>query len=319
MSPVKILVIAITSAFLGCGVSPDAGSDPDAADLPPDGPPALDAATDAPSAECPTQTHHACGAACVAHGPNVPATGCALGCGDPCPTVANGTAICSAEGRCDVACDAGFAAVGGECSPAVCDAMGYVCGTFVDDAGNAFECGRCDGSSIIYVCRPDHTCDIPLDADEPNDTAATATVLGPYTDGGFDVRWYERRAHAASDEDWYRFQVIDATNFKLEPILEVLLEPDHPDGTGQYELTIWARCDHGDDGLEVGCGSVFSGGTPVNDPVHGMGCVHHSRYQVGASVTSACLTSDDSFSVVMRVRPLEGVIGEYYNLQLTIL
>lgn len=313
-----VVLFSIVTVGAGCDAPPDVDVDldSDASELPVDAALAVDAGIDARPAGCPSQTHD-CGGTCVANGPNDPARGCTFGCGAACPTVDHGAATCSTDGTCDVVCDAGYAAVGGQCSPSVCEAMNYVCGTFVDDDGAAFECGACDGSSIIFPCRPDHTCAIPLESQEPNDTAPTATNWGEFTDGGFSQRTHHGRAHAQTDEDWYRFHVEDATNLQLEPLVQLELWP-HTDGWGQYEFAVWARCDAGDDALDVGCGSVFSSGTWVNDPVLGAGCIHEGTYMIGAEVLTSCLTSDDSVSVVVRVRPLQPVRGEVYELRLTV-
>jgi putative hemolysin len=274
-----VVLCSIVTVGAGCDTPPDVDLDSDASELPVDAALAVDAGVDARPAGCPSQTHD-CGGTCVANGPNDPARGCTFGCGAACPTVEHGAATCSTDGTCDVVCDAGYAAVGGQCSPSVCEAMNYVCGTFVDDDGAAFECGACDGSSIIFPCRPDHTCAIPLESQEPNDTAPTATNWGEFTDGGFSQRTHHGRAHAQTDEDWYRFHVEDATNLQLEPLVQLELWP-HTDGWGQYEFAVWARCDAGDDALDVGCGSVFSSGTWVNDPVLGAGCIHEGTYMFG--------------------------------------
>lgn len=310
------LLVSIMIAALGCDASPALEAEADAADPSVDAALAADARLDAGPTGCPPQTHD-CDGTCVANSPNTPSRGCALGCGTPCPTVEHGDASCSIEGTCDLVCDVGYAAVAGQCTPSACEAMNYVCGSFVDDAGTSIECGLCDGSAIIYPCRADHTCAIPLDPQEPNDTAAQATSWGDFSDGGFRQDTYHGRAHAEADEDLYRFHVEDATNFQLEPLVQVELWPSIG-ADGQYELAVWARCDAGDDGLEVGCGSVFSGGTRVIDPVLGAGCIHQGGYMVGAEVLTACLTSDDSVSVVVRVRALQPVRGETYRVITTI-
>lgn len=51
---------------------------------------------------------HMCGMSCVQDHPDSPDAGCAKGCGGACPAPTNGTAICTSDGECDVACNTSF-------------------------------------------------------------------------------------------------------------------------------------------------------------------------------------------------------------------
>lgn len=267
---------------------------------------------------CPSGTH-ACDDTCLANGPDDPVTGCALSCGEACPAVANGVAVCNANGGCGVRCTAGYVEFGGACVPAACETAHYVCGTVDTGGGNVVDCGACNGGNIIYACKADHTCNIPLDTNEPNNTRATATTLGPFSDGGFDTPVYYGHAHSIGDEDWFQFHVEDATNFQAEPEASIEMWLQNHTTTIEYEMTVWARCDQGDDGLVVNCFTGFlDGGTSVQDAVLGTGCTQSHGHMVRAEVFSACLTSDDSMTVVVRVRPREPVRGETYRLELAV-
>src|SRR5688572_1249894 len=152
MHPVLRLVCLLVLVIAGAGCSPQTSGDDDAGDD-------ADDPVDPPDEICAAGTH-ACGAACEPDQANMPHIGCRLGCASACPTPANATATCTAAGSCAFTCREGYASIAGECAPVSCEQLGYICGAFTDDAGTAFACGACFGST---PCGADHLCDIPAD------------------------------------------------------------------------------------------------------------------------------------------------------------
>lgn len=101
---------------------------------------------------CPMGTHE-CGGICVG---NTPATGClqSMTCA-ACPTPANGSAACTADGLCDVNCAVGYMKQGNACvcatqccSVADCPA-GQTCSGGVCSGGGG---GSCDPDQCQFTC-----------------------------------------------------------------------------------------------------------------------------------------------------------------------
>lgn len=96
--------------------------------------------------------YHLCGAACEPDGANDPATGCAKGCGDPCPATSHELALCSLGGQCETTCTTGYEGVAcSTCSPGF-EVCGADCvASCTDCPGSPYDCsGTC-----VASCRSD--------------------------------------------------------------------------------------------------------------------------------------------------------------------
>lgn len=197
-----------------------------------------------------------------------------------------------------------------ECVPGdLC--AGRPCGDGADGCGGIISCGSCGTTGTCSADGSDCAC--PADAIDlatPDDTAATAQDLGSLTDDP-DSRFEELRTiHDDADEDWYTMHVED-TGFLGNPSVSVLLfllQPDDSsswnlgEDTSQYELSVFYSCDAGGDAHTCERSSVG-----FTDPVHGPGCIEVGAYGLYPWVIldSSCSTTDDSGTVLIRVRKTE--------------
>ena len=259
--------------------------------------------------------HHWCGTACIRQKPNVPSVGCTFGCGAPCEPPPSGIATCTSGGTCDFTCPAGLAKVDGRCVAAICDERDYACGTTVDDAGTAFECGTC--SECI-----DHACVIAPDAREDNNTPERATLLGDFDDATDRSLFVDDLSIHTHDEDWFRFHITDG------------FDAGNPDGSieladrarelgwlsSSHELSVWFKCDTANASSTVRCGEWFTEQTrnTLSDPVLGVGCVADGTYVVWSEVWPSCQGIADSGIVTFRVRKRTPPRGDGYDLRVAV-
>jgi len=120
--------------------------------------------------EC-TSTFHLCGGTCIVNGPNVPETGCALGCGTAaCAANGGEVAACTPAGECTIACAAGTMMCGGA-GPCVACCVNSDCAS-----------GTCSGGTC--GCPPDFgTCNAPCDTNLT--TNSNCGFCGDQCDTGF--------------------------------------------------------------------------------------------------------------------------------------
>lgn len=312
VSTMAVLLLAGLAGMTGAGCAAPTNLDGEPLPEPPDDdtpPPPPDGTTCAPD-------EHACGRSCFTDQANDPAIGCALGCGEACPAPANGVAVCTPGGTCDIACAPGYARDGAACVPFACEAAGYACGAFVDDAGTAFDCGSCAPGT---GCGPTHQCAVARDAYEPNDARGQAHDLGPMDDAEDPTKWLDRLTVASTtDEDWFTFPVLDGWDGG-NPDVRVQLT-DRVDGLGwlssSHELTVWFQCDSGDAGTVVRCGEWYStfDENGLSDPGLGVGCQVDATYLVWADIAPACAGVTDSGRVTIRVRKTSAPRGDTYDM-----
>ncbi|HVK83032.1 MAG TPA: hypothetical protein VM513_02945 [Kofleriaceae bacterium] len=313
INPLAAALFLALAACAQTGDSPAGEEEPETKPADDDGP-----GGPAGSEQC-EDGYHACGQTCLADSAtnDKPELGCALGCGQPCPTPANGVAICTDDGICGFECEAGFARLGSQCVASVCDSVGYGCGTYTDDDGTSFSCGTCAGGSS---CGTNHQCTVAPDAKEPNDTAAQAKYLGSYSDYDELTTWTENlNIHSTTDEDWFKLDVVDAWDGGAPRVKVELARRDATNAwlASPHELTIWWKCKStdGDDGTSVNCGEWYTPGPSnnVSDPVMGKGCKINATQIPWAHFTAACKGWDESGSVTVRVRRLSAPLGDDYD------
>lgn len=310
---VAVVVMAVGLGGLGLAGCVSSSDDLDGVPVePPDDdevPPPPGSATCAPD-------QHACGRTCVTDQPNNPATGCSLGCGNPCEAPEGAVATCSTSGTCDFVCDAGYALVGDACTPFACESAGYTCGTYTDQAGTVFECGSCvDGTG----CGPTHQCAVARDAYESNDVRGDARALGDFDDLGDQNRWVDRLSISSLvDEDWFTARIVDGTDGG-NPDVTIQLT-NRLDQLGwldsRHELTVWFQCDSTDTGTSVRCGEWYTT-TDTNgatDPGLGIGCQVDATYLVWADIAPSCSGISDSGTATIRIRKTAAPRGDTYDL-----
>lgn len=262
---------------------------------------------------------HDCDGTCVSDGDNDPAVGCALGCGTPCPGPASGegTATCGEDGTCALACNAGFAPLGGDClceGALTCEALGRQCGTTDDGCGGTLDCGGCaDGSP----CGADGTCGgcDPDDA-EPNDAEGMAFDLGAFTDSPkSNQEWKIFGLGEELDADWYVATIKDKLGLNAgNPDVRVTVA-----GLGKsddYEIAAWYVCDAG-----AGSGGALTCDEGEPDEGGGKACVASSAGGSSATVkfSTKCNGSNESGTVSVRIRALAPPSGcAPYTLTLTV-
>lgn len=274
------------------------------------------------SNEC-KAAEHACETECVANRDNDPSVGCSMGCGGACAAPENGTATCDSAGVCGFSCNAGFARVGDQCVSGVCETVGYSCGSY-DDGQSTFNCGTCLDNA---TCGIDHVCARPRDALESNDSLATPTQLGDLKDsddalveiGGLAI-------DSEQDVDWFRFHVTDGFDGG-NPDAHVTLS-HHFTSSGfslgwlsdRHELTVWFKCDGGDNGSSVECGEWYStlDTDSLRDPELGIGCKVDATYLVWAHVSASCATTSDNGTVTVRVQKNYVPMGDTYDLEVLV-
>ncbi|MDX2088522.1 MAG: hypothetical protein SFX73_11770 [Kofleriaceae bacterium] len=273
------------------------------------------------SSQC-DEGFHACGQTCLADSAtnDKPELGCALGCGQPCPTPENGVAICTDDGICGFECDEGFARVGSNCVASVCDEMSYGCGTYTDDEGTNFNCGTCAENA---TCGANHQCIVSADAMEPNNGAAQATTLGTFNDFDDPTKWVENLTiHTPTDEDWFTFHVDDGWDGGNPDINVQLTKRNDSLGwlESPHEITVWWKCDSADAGSKVSCGewSTPKSENTLNDAVLGKGCKIETEYLPWGDISTACNGLTDSGTVTVRVKRTAPPLGDDYDLFVSI-
>lgn len=276
---------------------------------PPSGPPG--------SSQC-EDGYHACGQTCLADSAtnDKPQLGCALGCGQPCPTPDNGVAICTDDGICGFECNDGFARVGSNCIASVCDSVSYGCGTYVDDEGTSFNCGTCANDA---TCGSNHQCLVPADAQEPNNGASMARNLGTFNDYDDPEKWVENLSiHTPTDEDWFTFKIEDGWDGGNPDITVQLTERTDSLGwlESPHEITVWWKCDSGDAGSKVTCGEWYTteSENTLNDNVLGKGCKAETEFLPWGDISTSCNGLTDSGTVTVRVRRTSPPLGDGYDL-----
>ncbi len=101
---------------------------------------------------------HACGKTCAPTQSNFPEAGCALGCGEMCPSPGSGFATCSDAGTCDFGCPEGSILDGGSCGcpvgQRVCaDGACHSCCAASDCPGHQM-CGNGGTVGVCSGCLP---------------------------------------------------------------------------------------------------------------------------------------------------------------------
>jgi len=255
---------------------------------------------------------HVCGTTCATDNVNTVELGCRFGCGEPCAGGANGTATCTAVGTCGLECNPGYANVNGECVVLSCSDVGYVCGDLQDGHGGSVSCGTCFGSA---TCAADHTCSVPADAMEPDDTREAAKDLGSFNDYDDANRTVSALTVGdANDEDWYRFRVFDGFDAG-NPDVRVTLSLGNGALATNHELTVWFKCDSGDaTSISCGEGSATHSTNNSGDATLGNGCAVNAKNVVWAGFTPNCSGTDDSGVAFVRVRKLAEARGDTYDL-----
>lgn len=236
---------------------------------------------------------HACGAGCIDDLENLPANGCRLGCGDPCPTPPDGTAACDAEGRCTFGCEPPFRLEGTECvcDARTCDDWGYTCGAPDDGCGMPLDCGSCGGSGECI----EGSCSCMPDEHEPNDDRIRAPTIGTATDAPDTNLVFDTLSlHAMDDEDWLELDVsddFDAGN----PQITVTLR-GFPSGD-DYDLAAYYICGSGGDASTCSAGMV--------DNMIGHGCASASSGGTIETVAIAteCSGTDEGGTLLLHITP----------------
>jgi hypothetical protein len=194
--------------------------------LPPDG--GMDAGMsgdpDAGMITC-EPTQHACGDGCVDLLPNNPSNGCALGCGEPCPTAG---AICNADGTCGTM----------GCEPMDCEDVGAECGLIDNGCGGRRSCGTCDAAGGERCQGNQCVCTNEPDSHEPNDTSgvSSSATLNDTPDPPavtIDANLLD------GDVDWYRFTIVDG-NDGGNPDIRIVLTGVDPGNT--YQVSGFFDC-----------------------------------------------------------------------------
>ncbi len=250
---------------------------------------------------------HACGGGCVDDLENLPANGCRLGCGEPCPTPPDGAATCESDGTCSFGCDPPFRLVDGACvcEPRTCADWGYTCGAPDDGCGAPLDCGRCSGASTCI----DGTCSCAPDAREPNDSRLTAPNIGsasdaPDTNLVFDMF----NLDDMGDEDWFEVSISDGTDFG-NPQITLTLR-GIPMGA-DYDLAGYYICDAG--GNSTSC-------TGATDNMIGRGCTSSNSGSATESFSfdTECSTTDDSGTLLIHVTSRAVVAGSCGSYELEV-
>jgi hypothetical protein len=241
---------------------------------------------------CPTG-EHACGGGCVEDQPNEPENGCRFGCGEACPTPADGVPSCNSAGACDFACEAPFHRDGANCvcAAATCDDLGYECGSPDNGCGMPLDCGTCaSGMCLMGVCG------CTPDPHESNDGSAAATRGAELDDSADpDVSLSDYTIDEATDTDWLVFHIVDGTDGG-NPRINVRLS-GVPVGS-DYDLAAFFACDTGSDASTCNTGTTL-------DSVIGHGCVssHAGSVEETVEIASDCshISLDDPGSLYVRV------------------
>lgn len=239
---------------------------------------------------------HSCGGGCIDDLPNEPANGCRMGCGEACPAPTSGAVTCSAAGACDFTCTPPFRRQGDDCvcAPVTCEDMGATCGAPDDGCGTPLDCGGCGGGACV-----DGHCACTPDPREPgNDSSSLAPNLGSFADADDppDAVHTDMNIDEASDVDWVRFSIEDATDFPFgsNPSLTVTLSQVPAGST--YALTAFYVCN--------GSGDATSCAQGTSNNEIGRGCatsvVGGATGQV--QLETECSGTDESGTLYVRVR-----------------
>lgn len=291
---VAVLALSIMAACAeggggGVGGGSDAGRDAGDAALGGDA-----GRRDGGTTTCPAG-QHACGGGCIDDLPNEPENGCRLGCGEPCPAPATGTASCSSAGTCDFTCTVPFRREGDDCvcTPRTCESIGAMCGAPDDGCGNTLDCGNCGGEACIdgrCVCTPD--------PGEPgNDSRSSSPNLGSFADGDDppDHEYGEGAIGREGDVDWVRYRILDTYDVPIGSNPDLLVTLDRVPADSTYTLSAFYVCDSGGDSTSCAQGSA--------DNEIGRGCTRTGITSAGAvRLETECSGSDESGTLYVRVR-----------------
>ncbi len=265
---------------------------------------------------------HTCGQACSADTTNTPDVGCMYGCGEACPGTTNGAATCSSTGVCELRCNTGYTEMNGQCVQFSCAAVKYACGNYVDDAGTTFACGTCYGST---TCGSDHTCNVAADAHESNNTRTSAVDLGSFNDFDNKERTIENlTVHETTDYDYFKFRVVDGFDGNNPDVRVSLRRTATSLGwlASSHELSVWFKCDSGDDGVEVTCGEWYteSATNTISDATMGKGCTVSGTYVPFAEFEANCSGTNDSGTAYVRAKKKTGLFprGDKYDLFISV-
>ncbi len=246
---------------------------------------------DSGGTECPAG-RHACGTGCVDDLENLPANGCRLGCGEPCPVPPDGAASCNAAGRCTVAA----------CTPRTCADAGAMCGTPDNGCGTPLDCGTCpgggactDGTCAGAACTPD--------TGEANDARFMAPNIASMTDAPDSNEVFSAyNIHAMDDEDWFEISVADDLDLG-NPQITVDLR-NIPAGD-DYDLAAYYVCDSGGDDSSCDRGT--------SDNSIGRGCTSTTTGNESVQIATECSGTDEGGALIIHItaNTFTGACGAY--------
>jgi hypothetical protein len=237
---------------------------------------------------------HDCDGVCTEDGFNDPATGCRLGCGEPCPGTT--MALCNADGTCGIR----------GCDPMTCEEQAVECGLADDGCGTRRNCGSCDAAAGLRcesgacVCTPD--------AGEPGNDSRTGLTSVTSIDDSVEPPPFplEGTLHVDSDEDWYQVAIVDGSDGG-SPVLRVELVTA-PAGS-DYEIAAYFACT---DTSGTNTTSCTSGS---NDDSVAQGCTTAGLGSDLIVMDTSCggLFTDENGTLWVRVRAASwgGTCGEY--------
>lgn len=162
-----------------------------------------------------------------------------------------------------------------------------------DGCGTPLDCGSCGTGSCI-----DGSCSCAPDAHEPDDSRTLVSSLGTYddTDDPPDVVVGTHTLDEERDADWFRFAIVDGTDFGgSNPLLTITLD-QIPSGSS-YDLSAFYVCDGGTNA------STCTGG--ARDTEVGAGCTATgtgSSHSLALQTECEHVSTDESGTLYVRVR-----------------
>ena len=218
-------------------------------------------------------------------------------------------AECVLDEHCDevgAECSHGECVIPAECTDRFSDCSVdpgiYLCDSYVDNCGGRFNCGTCGGGGTCSSGGRDCLCPLDdLDLTASNNTSETATDLGEFSDNADDdARREGLTIHSSDDEDWFRFDAVDATGggFNPDVFVAVRANGDEVGDESAYEITMWIDCHTADDG-------TVCDGAPVEATADGIGWTHWGWGFGNILAEVECTTTTDTATVTLRVRKTE--------------